>query len=92
MHDSSAATFAATCHIKKSLNFVLKKNVDIVRKKLDLKEVANGCVTGIAISFYLQLILIRCNDILVISKIGDFFYFLLVVLPFCFEIGYPVLC
>jgi len=47
MHDGSTATLAATCHIKKSLNFVLKKNVHIistaiVRKKTrDLKEVAN---------------------------------------------------
>jgi hypothetical protein len=50
MHDGSAATFAAICHIKKSLNFVLQKTCMISysycqKKSRDLKEVANGCVT-----------------------------------------------
>jgi len=37
-HDGSAATFAATCHIKKSLNFVLKKNVHIISTAIVRKK------------------------------------------------------
>ena len=39
-HDGSVATFAATCHIKKSLDFVFKKmcmiSTAIVRKDLEI--------------------------------------------------------
>jgi hypothetical protein len=49
MHDCSTATFAATCHIKKSKDEVLQKTCMIFysycqKKSRDLKEVANGCV------------------------------------------------